>query len=670
MFQFVKKHFMAKLMLQLSLLIVIVVVGVGGISYWKATDVIKKTAEEDMDRQLTEIIDRLKLETQKVEDTLGILTHVDSVNLYSDPSQWATLEALLSILQDQNKESLDSLFITDTSGQILMSSQGAKVTDLNIANQAYFSRAVSGERVHSEIFQTKRTNETVRLFAYPIKDESGKIIGVVCAIIKMEPIVDLFSEFEQVDHGYAYMIDRNGTVIYHPLESLVGKNIQEINIQELSEVYSDMISGGSGKTTYTYEKNSLLNAYKPFEQFSVSLIAYQEEHLKPINEMRNQILTAGIFFVLIAALTSLLISKAIWEKVNAIKKAMTEASEGDLTVEISRSDIAKGDEIDQIDIAFNEMITNFRQISMDIIESSENLSDSSQHLAVTSEEAGRAAEDITMAIQEVSEGMISQAFHADEAQNSVDQMARTIESAISAANNMAVETDAVITIAEDSRIQIQKTIEQVNAFKVNSEETFSVINRLSKQSVVIGEISETISSIADQTNLLALNAAIEAARAGDQGKGFAVVAEEIRKLAKISQDSAAGIGKIINEIQMGIKNAGHAIQNENEAIISGISVIDGTKDVFHLIIERVKSMQYLMDAVVNSISETNVTGLIVVESIRKLSIVTQEATAHAEEIAASTEEQNAVAEEIAAISESLSNMAVDLLEKVSYYKCD
>lgn len=89
--------------------------------------------------------------------------------------------------------------------------------------------------------------------------------------------------------------------------------------------------------------------------------------------------------------------------------------------------------------------------------------------------------------------------------------------------------------------------ESVNTMVAQVNESSEVMESINSGTTEITAMIATIANIARQTNLLALNASIEAARAGTHGSGFAVVAQEVRELAKTSNESADRIGELIHD---------------------------------------------------------------------------------------------------------------------------
>ena len=121
---------------------------------------------------------------------------------------------------------------------------------------------------------------------------------------------------------------------------------------------------------------------------------------------------------------------------------------------------------------------------------------------------------------------------------------------------MAEQSGDASAIAGETRERAHGGVESVGRVVDDLEsavqlatDALGVIDALSERIAEVGQIADTIDSIADQTNLLALNAAIEAARAGEHGRGFAVVADQVRKLATETAQAAGTIGGIVAAIR-------------------------------------------------------------------------------------------------------------------------
>ncbi len=272
-------------------------------------------------------------------------------------------------------------------------------------------------------------------------------------------------------------------------------------------------------------------------------------------EARSISLTVGLAMAAAVVVLAWGLTRQIRRPLDALVGQVQRVSSGDLVTDLPLARF-RHDEFGQLAKGFAEMQNNLRLLVGDVNDSARQLNSASQEIsAVATQSAGN------MHTQQDELNMLATAMN--EMQATVHEIARNT-------SDTAHSADEASHLSERGAVLVQNTIHSIEEVSSVVEDTAGVVMQLGEDSRNIGVVLEVIRNIADQTNLLALNAAIEAARAGEQGRGFAVVADEVRTLAKRTQDSTTEINRIISGLQDRAVQAGVTMQQSREMIRSTV----------------------------------------------------------------------------------------------------
>lgn len=273
--------------------------------------------------------------------------------------------------------------------------------------------------------------------------------------------------------------------------------------------------------------------------------AVAQERSQSVSFWANGLIFLGAIAVVLLVL--LILRKSLLQPLTLINAHLSQLADGNFRQPLHFSGSGElghlSKNISKVQQSVAEVITAVQQSMSTLTQASNAITRSSSSLAGYANETHHATDQVSAAITEMS--------------STVQEVATNASGAASAAQS-----------ADDSARNglkvMDNTLNAINQLGKEVDHVGDAMSQLEQNTNRIGGVLDVIKNVAEQTNLLALNAAIEAARAGEQGRGFAVVADEVRSLAKRTQDSTAEIQQIIEAVQLGASKAMQAMKTSQE----------------------------------------------------------------------------------------------------------
>ena len=463
-------------------------------------------------------------------------------------------------------------------------------------------------------------------------------------------------KLEGMDSAYMYVVQKDGTMLYHPTKEKVGQPVENAVIKGVVQQLQDGKKPGTTVVEYDFNGTTKYSAYTILNNENILVITADEsEALAGITTVTGVAVGISAIVELIAIIISFIMGRRLMRPLVKVSTIIEDIANGNIEADFS---VVKesNDEIGLIIEKMKELTQSIGSIVGKIRNSSDTMSSNSYELNDTSSQTLAANNEISKAVEDVAEGSTGMAASISRINENLLEMSNETKDINASVDEIKNQT---VAVQDSSKIMNDKIKSMQDSSRKMDDGISAISKRIETVNKTVDKVSNIVSvieEISGETNLLSLNASIEAARAGDAGKGFAVVAQEIRVLSDNTNTELENIKQIISSL---VEECRYCVQASSIIVEDNAKQKDEIKAVLDEFSELDKQIQKTAEKA-DEIEELVTAMVQLNDDITKSSnSLTDVSAANA----AATEEMNANIEELNAMMHGVSEMAGHMNEE-------
>jgi signal transduction histidine kinase len=344
------------LIILLLSLVLLLTVGVTFLAYQRVSQVLAESRDQELARVSA---DRLAESMADFARGLKVLADLDQMQSGEPTLQEQTLDAGRELIADFTNQD-GGVIILDANGFVSVTRPfRPDLIGQDFSRESYFQNAralPAAAFFFSDILPEPGTGEDIIVIAVPIINREGDFVGVVAGrfYLQFQRLGQEIQKLKVEGEGTAYLVDKTGRLIYHPISALIGTDFsRQAAVQQLQQ------AGQDGALT-TQQQPRTVEGYALVDITGWGLVIGEpwSQAVQPAAEAIRPVSIVLIVGVITVAIIVSLGVQRVTDPIQNLLVQTRQVAAGDYDAKVTLSRIK---EIKELGMAFNDMVEQIRR---------------------------------------------------------------------------------------------------------------------------------------------------------------------------------------------------------------------------------------------------------------------------------------------------------------------